>query len=154
MGPNGCPKPKTEDKMLGKTELDEELAILAEMSLDGLQKSGLPNWFQTQSNSGFNRSFHSIGRIMYARKIKIGIWPIPQGLGLSSSDCPFAPSPLGLAQQFPPAAINLGTFSLQRSPYTGDLQVGLGQGANIFGFGGDRELGFNIGPGRFGTQSW
>lgn len=48
--------------------------------------------------------------------------------------------------------INLGSFSLQRSPYTGDLQLGLGQNANIFGFGADRQLGFNLGPGRFGAK--
>ena len=50
--------------------------------------------------------------------------------------------------------INLGSFSLQRSPYTGDLQLGLGQNANIFGFGADRQLGLNLGPGRFGAKGF
>ncbi|KAL7079089.1 hypothetical protein ACQ4LE_001574 [Meloidogyne hapla] len=47
--------------------------------------------------------------------------------------------------------VNLGSLSLTRSPFTGDLSFGLGQEANIFGFGVDRKLGFNIGPGRFGA---
>jgi hypothetical protein len=53
-----------------------------------------------------------------------------------------------LAQQ-----VNLGSLSLTRNPLTGDVFFGLGQGANIFGFGADRQLGINIGPGRFGATS-
>uniref|UniRef100_A0A914GX28 Uncharacterized protein n=1 Tax=Globodera rostochiensis TaxID=31243 RepID=A0A914GX28_GLORO len=54
--------------------------------------------------------------------------------------------------QLLPSAINLGSVSLQRTPFTGDLRLGVGQGANIFGFGGERQIGLNFGPGRFGTQ--
>uniref|UniRef100_A0A183CKK8 Secreted protein n=1 Tax=Globodera pallida TaxID=36090 RepID=A0A183CKK8_GLOPA len=54
--------------------------------------------------------------------------------------------------QLLPSAINLGSVSLQRAPFTGDLRLGVGQGANIFGFGGERQIGLNFGPGRFGTQ--
>uniref|UniRef100_A0A915NLC3 Uncharacterized protein n=1 Tax=Meloidogyne floridensis TaxID=298350 RepID=A0A915NLC3_9BILA len=46
--------------------------------------------------------------------------------------------------------VNLGSLSLTRN-HNGDLLFGLGQGANIFGFGADRRLGLNIGPGRFGA---
>ncbi|CAK5097746.1 unnamed protein product [Meloidogyne enterolobii] len=46
--------------------------------------------------------------------------------------------------------VNLGSLSLTRNQ-NGDLLFGLGQGANIFGFGADRRLGLNIGPGRFGA---
>lgn len=48
--------------------------------------------------------------------------------------------------------VNLGSLSLTRN-HNGDLLFGLGQGANIFGFGADRRLGLNIGPGRFGAIS-
>ncbi|VDN04431.1 unnamed protein product [Thelazia callipaeda] len=47
--------------------------------------------------------------------------------------------------------INFGTFSLGQNK-RGDLQVGFNQAANIFGFGGDRGIGFTIGEGRFDTN--
>lgn len=52
---------------------------------------------------------------------------------------------LGLAQ------INLGTFNLGKNR-AGDLEFDFGQGANLFGFGGDRNLGVTLGPGKFDTK--
>ena len=49
--------------------------------------------------------------------------------------------------------INLGSFTLQRSPFTGDIQLGVGQNGHILGFGGDRHFGLNLGPGRLGARS-
>ncbi|KHN79799.1 hypothetical protein Tcan_12453 [Toxocara canis] len=48
--------------------------------------------------------------------------------------------------------INLGTFSLNRNQ-AGDLQIGLNQMANIFGFGGDRGLQLTTGSGKFNIKS-
>ncbi|KAE9555784.1 hypothetical protein FO519_000998 [Halicephalobus sp. NKZ332] len=49
------------------------------------------------------------------------------------------------------AQINLGTLNLNKNQ-NGDLEFGFGQSANIFGFGGDREIAFTSGPGKFDTQ--
>ncbi|VDK17964.1 unnamed protein product [Anisakis simplex] len=48
--------------------------------------------------------------------------------------------------------VNLGSFSLGQNP-TGDLEIGVGQMANIFGFGGDRGLKVTTGKGKFGLTS-
>uniref|UniRef100_A0A7E4UXL7 Glycine rich superfamily member n=1 Tax=Panagrellus redivivus TaxID=6233 RepID=A0A7E4UXL7_PANRE len=47
--------------------------------------------------------------------------------------------------------INLGTLNFGKNE-RGDFQLGVGQAANIFGFGGDREFGLTAGNGGFDTK--
>lgn len=48
--------------------------------------------------------------------------------------------------------INLGTFNLNKNPQ-GNLELGFGQGGNLFGFGADKNLQVTLGPGLFGARS-
>jgi hypothetical protein len=48
--------------------------------------------------------------------------------------------------------INLGTFSLNRNPNDGQMEVGFGQGGNIFGFGANRDLKISAGEQGFNAQ--
>ncbi|KAI1729621.1 hypothetical protein Ddc_02273 [Ditylenchus destructor] len=48
--------------------------------------------------------------------------------------------------------INLGTFNLNKNPQ-GNLELGFGQGGNLFGFGGDKNLQVTLGPGLFGART-
>ncbi|CAJ0585718.1 unnamed protein product, partial [Mesorhabditis spiculigera] len=48
--------------------------------------------------------------------------------------------------------INLGTFNLGRDPY-GQWNLGFNQGANLFGFGGDRGIALSGGDRGFGMQT-
>lgn len=55
--------------------------------------------------------------------------------------------------QAPPGGLNLGSFQLNKNPRSGDLEIGFGQGGSLFGYGADRALQLQLGPGKLGAHT-